>query len=210
MLQRLIPAPIAPPNHHQGSITLQRSDWQQNLGRTGTPFVLSSHTRALRGQHCTKNHAAVAATEARVRTRQFPHAPTPAHTKCASGFARVTTSPDVHVAVRILRRRARTPATSISELSQERESGERRGRRSLSPGSCPAQVERSRCGNPENPNPANGEVSGPRSDDDNTGRKGCDYSRGMTAERHVERVGTDPYASPPTRTTPPAMIQSPL
>ena len=60
-------------------------------------------------------------SEARVRTRQFPHAPTPAYTKCASGFARVTTSPDVHVAVRKLRRRARTLATSISELSQERE-----------------------------------------------------------------------------------------
>ena len=146
-----------------------------------------------------------------MRTRQFPHAPTPAHTKCASGFARVTTSPDVHVAVRKLRRRrSENPSdvhSSFRALSRER--GERRGRRSLSPGSCPAQVERSRCGNPENPNPANGEVSGPRSDDDNTGRKGCDYSRGMTAERHVERVGTDPYASPPTRTTPPAMIQSP-
>ena len=56
-----------------------------------------------------------------MRTRQFPHAPTPTHTECVSGLARVTTPPDVHVALRKLRRRAKTPATSISELSQERE-----------------------------------------------------------------------------------------
>ena len=120
MLQRLIPAPIATPNHHQGPITLQRQRSQPILGRTGTLFMLSSHTRAIRGQ-LRPSEPCCCRSEARVRTRQFPHAPTPAHTKCASGFARVTTSPDVHVAVRKLRRRARTPATSISELSREKE-----------------------------------------------------------------------------------------
>ena len=116
---RLPPTPIATPTvikaQSRSNSSPSRRSWEELEPSSCDPRKKGTPRPTLHQEPCCCR------SEARVRTRQFPHAPTPAHTKCASGFARVTTSPDVHVAVRILRRRARTPATSISELSREKE-----------------------------------------------------------------------------------------